>query len=374
MHPTYALFVAIPLARLRARARARRAATICARARAALVAFGAAGAARLRVARADRRRDALAQPGLRPSEARACGSTPPTSSSARRRATTSRPASSRAPGAIAVAALVLVPLAALAARRRWSALVLGGTVLVLALELSSFLFPHFSDLVSLSQSRRAAGFVPFAFALAGGAAVLTRALRALRAAGRARRGHRARSSSTRATSSAAHARWRRRSPPGSRCGAGSPGIVAAIVLARRGRGTLRAAGPGSPGSPSLLFVLPVAVHGFAHWDKGSQRDANALTPGLVAVPARRTCPSAPSSSPTSRRATASPPTCRSTSRTRRRRTSPTRRRTIRPARRTSLARLPADAATSRSRGTYGAGWLVLRGAERVGPGASPRLP
>src|SRR5206468_10062081 len=80
-------------------------------------------------------------------------------------------------GAIAVAALVLTPLAALAARRRWSALVLGGMMLLLALELAPFLFPRFSDLVSLSQSRRAAGFVPFAVAFAGGAAVLTRALR-----------------------------------------------------------------------------------------------------------------------------------------------------------------------------------------------------
>ncbi len=79
-------------------------------------------------------------------------------------------------GSIAVAALLLVPLAALAARRRWSALVLGGTVLVLALELWPFVFPHFADAVSLSQARRAAGFVPFAFAFAGGAAVLARLL------------------------------------------------------------------------------------------------------------------------------------------------------------------------------------------------------
>src|SRR6478609_1139095 len=80
-------------------------------------------------------------------------------------------------GAIAIAALALVPLAAFAARRRWSSFVLGGTVLLLGVELSSLLFPHFSDLVSLSQSRRAAGFVPFAFAFAGGIAVLARALR-----------------------------------------------------------------------------------------------------------------------------------------------------------------------------------------------------
>src|SRR5204862_6569947 len=43
-------------------------------------------------------------------------------------------------GSIAIAALVLVPLAGLAGRRRWSAFVLGGTVLILALEIWSVLF------------------------------------------------------------------------------------------------------------------------------------------------------------------------------------------------------------------------------------------
>src|SRR5262249_41143257 len=79
-------------------------------------------------------------------------------------------------GSVAVAALLLAPLAAFAGRRRWSAYVLGGTALVLLLELWPFAFTHLSDLVSLSQSRRAAGFVPFAFAFAGGLAVLTRAV------------------------------------------------------------------------------------------------------------------------------------------------------------------------------------------------------
>src|SRR5581483_4003939 len=77
-------------------------------------------------------------------------------------------------GSVAVAALVLVPLALLARRRRWGAFVLGGAVAVLALELWPLAFTRFSDAVSLSQSRRAAGFVPFAFAFAGGAAVLAR--------------------------------------------------------------------------------------------------------------------------------------------------------------------------------------------------------
>src|SRR5207244_12585531 len=63
-------------------------------------------------------------------------------------------------GAVVVAALVLVPLAGLAARRRWAALVLGGSLAVLGLTLISGLFTHFSDAVSLSQARRTAGFVP----------------------------------------------------------------------------------------------------------------------------------------------------------------------------------------------------------------------
>ena len=77
-------------------------------------------------------------------------------------------------GAVAIAALLLVPVAGFAARRRWGALVLGGTVSILALMLVPALFTHFSDAVSLSQSRRAAGFVPFAFAFAGGLAIVTR--------------------------------------------------------------------------------------------------------------------------------------------------------------------------------------------------------
>ena len=80
-------------------------------------------------------------------------------------------------GAVAVAALLLVPLAGLAARRRWAAYVVGGSVAVLVIGLTPWLFAPFSDLVSLSQSRRAAGFLPFAFAFAGGLAVASRLLR-----------------------------------------------------------------------------------------------------------------------------------------------------------------------------------------------------
>src|ERR687883_587868 len=61
----------------------------------------------------------------------------------------------------------------LARRRRFAALVLGGTVLLLAIFLVPTVFVRFVDAVSVSQARRAAGFVPLPFAFAGGIAVLT---------------------------------------------------------------------------------------------------------------------------------------------------------------------------------------------------------
>jgi hypothetical protein len=77
-------------------------------------------------------------------------------------------------GAIAVVAILLVPLAAFASRRRWAAFVLGGSLAPLILLLAPPLFTLFSDVVSISQARRAAGFVPLAFAFAGGLGVLSR--------------------------------------------------------------------------------------------------------------------------------------------------------------------------------------------------------
>jgi hypothetical protein len=169
-------------------------------------------------------------------------------------------------GAIAIAALLLAPLALLAVRRRWAALVLGGTGLLLALELSPWLFPHFSDLVSMSQSRRAAGFVPFAVAFAGGLAFVPWLL-ALPAG------------------IALELAW-----PGDfglRLEHGGPaavawwalfGCLAATALALVWRGDRRRSGV----LAAALFVLPVAVHGIVHWDGEPSRDAQALTPGLVA--------------------------------------------------------------------------------------------
>jgi hypothetical protein len=60
-------------------------------------------------------------------------------------------------GAVAVGALLAIPLAGLALRARWAAFVLGGSLAVLAVMLVPTLFVHLSHAVSLSHSRRAAG-------------------------------------------------------------------------------------------------------------------------------------------------------------------------------------------------------------------------
>ncbi len=77
-------------------------------------------------------------------------------------------------GAVAVAALLLLPACALAIRSRWAQFAVGGSLILLLLLEVPWLFVHFSDAASLSQSRRAAGFVPFAFVLAGGLAMVVR--------------------------------------------------------------------------------------------------------------------------------------------------------------------------------------------------------
>jgi hypothetical protein len=186
-------------------------------------------------------------------------------------------------GAVAVAALAVVPLAAFAARRRWSAYVLGGTVSILALMLVPALFTHFSDLVSLSQSRRAAGFVPFAFAFAGGLALLARSVLVLPAA--------------LVAGIALQLLW-----PGDfsyGLSHGGPDVVTwfafvggaiAIVVGIFFRSRVVEEWPGRAAFAAFLFVLPVAVHGFSRWSPAHPSDPDALSPqiaqALRAVPAR----------------------------------------------------------------------------------------
>lgn len=178
-------------------------------------------------------------------------------------------------GAVAVAALALVPLAAFAARQRWAAFVLGGTLAVLGIELLVWIFPHFADAVSVSQARRAAGFVPLPFALAGGAGVLAALLGplvlplALVAGIGLQVAFPGDFGPGLQEGGPAAATWI----------AAVGGLVAVFVglLIRRrfeARNWLVAAAV-------LLFCLPVAVHGFREWRPAAKADPHALTPGLL---------------------------------------------------------------------------------------------
>lgn len=179
-------------------------------------------------------------------------------------------------GAVAVAALIAIPLAALAARSRWAAFVVGGSLPILALTLADFLFPAFADFVSLSQARRIAGFLPFAFAFAGGCAVLAGLLRgaALPAA-------------------LAAGLWLHLTWPGDfgELHQGGPAFATWVALvgsviaipvgfvAERRWGSIERRGYFA-GLAAILFVLPVAVHGMREWREPAGPRVP-LTPGLV---------------------------------------------------------------------------------------------
>jgi hypothetical protein len=180
-------------------------------------------------------------------------------------------------GAVAVAALALVPLAAFARRTRWAAFVLGGTVPLLALALWPRLFVHFAHVVSLSQARRAVAFVPLPFAFAGGAAVLARLGGPLVVPLGLGAGI-----------------WLQHEYPGNfgytfGAGGGPAAVVwwalfaasAALVWAALVRRPERFDRRGLfAGLAGLLFVLPVAVHGFSNWSArgGGQQE---LPAGLI---------------------------------------------------------------------------------------------
>jgi hypothetical protein len=79
-------------------------------------------------------------------------------------------------GAVAVGSLLLLPVVGVALRRRWAQYALGGSLIVLLAMNVPWLFVHISDAVSLSQSRRAAGFAPLPFAFVGALALVVRRL------------------------------------------------------------------------------------------------------------------------------------------------------------------------------------------------------
>ena len=179
-------------------------------------------------------------------------------------------------GAVAVAALLLIPLAGLAPRRRWSAFVLGGALTVLALALIPELFTRLADVVSLSQARRLVGFLPFAFAFAGGLAVLARLLGPFVLPA--------------ALGAGVALQWAYPGDFGFRLVEGGPpaatwiaafggALALAFAVSLTRRFDLERHGP-IVAAAAALFVLPIAVDGLRDWGPRGGGSVG-LTPGLI---------------------------------------------------------------------------------------------
>jgi len=167
-------------------------------------------------------------------------------------------------GAIAVAALLLLPLAVFAHRRLWAAFVLGAMLATFVVTLLPFVFPHFADAISISQARRIIAFSPRPYVLVGGALVLAGFLRlallpVALAAGIALQ--------LAYPGDFASPYRHLHGPSGVLTwvvfGAAVAALLAAAVFGRRI--------PQVQGSPAVaaaavaLFLIPVAVHGYSHW-------------------------------------------------------------------------------------------------------------
>jgi hypothetical protein len=177
-------------------------------------------------------------------------------------------------GAIAVAALILLPVIAFAIPRRWAFFALGGTLIILLLGSVPWLFVHFSDVVGLSQSRRAIGFAPLPYVFTGGMALVARRVWAPPLALIA--------------GIVVQQLWPGDFEYGLRHGSpaavtwwalvgGAIGLVLALALRRRplperwGLGTLAV----------VLFSVPIFIHGIWHWSPGQKSDKFALSERLV---------------------------------------------------------------------------------------------
>ena len=176
-------------------------------------------------------------------------------------------------GAVAVASLLALPLAGLVLRRRWATFALAGCLAILLLTEVPWLFVHFSDAVSLSQSRRIAGFAPLTFALVGALALLARSVIVLPLA------------------LVAGVLLQRLWPGDFDYGLrhGGPALAtwialfgglaaAAVGLVRRFELRER---HGLGAAAAVCLTLPVFVHGVWHWSPRVRSDPDALSPRLV---------------------------------------------------------------------------------------------
>jgi hypothetical protein len=177
-------------------------------------------------------------------------------------------------GAIAVAGLFAIPLAALAGPRRWAAYVLGGSLAVLGLLLFPWAFDHLSDAVSVSQSRRLAAFLPIPFAVAGAASLLGRlqlagCLAAFGAAGLLQLVYPGEFSYALVVGGPSWPVWFAL--------AGAVVGLAAAAVVRRG---ISEAAPVWTAAVALSLVAPVGLAGMVYL-KQDEPDRFRLTPGLV---------------------------------------------------------------------------------------------
>ena len=177
-------------------------------------------------------------------------------------------------GAIAIAALFLLPLTALAIRRRWGQYVLGGSLLILLLMEVPWLFVHLADAASLSQARRAAGFAPLPFAFAGGLALAARRFIALPVA--------------LAAGIALQLAWPGDFGVGLRHGGPALATWVALIGGLLALGAVAVLRPPPAHEhhrlaavAAALFVLPVVVHGFSHRGPRNPIDPTALSARLV---------------------------------------------------------------------------------------------
>jgi hypothetical protein len=176
-------------------------------------------------------------------------------------------------GAVAVASLLLLPVAGLALRRRWAVFALVGTVGILFLTEVPWLFAHFADAVSLSQARRVAGFAPLPFALVGALALAVRSWKLVPAA------------------LVAGIVLQRLWPGDFEYGLRHGGPAWATWIALVGGCVALVAGAlwrrplperhGLALAAALCFTFPVFVHAVWHWSPRVSSDPHALSPRLV---------------------------------------------------------------------------------------------
>ena len=181
-------------------------------------------------------------------------------------------------GPVVIAALLALPFLAFAARRVWAAFALGGSLLLLAVLLVPDVFARFSDLVSISQSRRLAQFLPVPFAVAAAAVLFGRfrlvAVLAALAAGIALQ--MAYPGEFTHEVDRAGPTW----PLWIAVVGGCLALASGVGLRRR-RDLFPAEPSGWAAAVALAFVFPVAVAGFADLERARGSDPDALTPGLV---------------------------------------------------------------------------------------------